>query len=406
MSARLRLAYVAYTFPVLTQTFTTREVLALEQHGVDVRVFASRDDPAARLDSLAERARPVTTYLPSAVSGSALGSLLGWALRRPVRFVTTLVECLGGGYRDQPLRSRLRSVRHFALGACLASRLRTDGTAFDHVHAQFLDAGSTLAFVAARFLDLPFSVTNHTAYNPFLLAPKARHASVLFSISEFDRRRVESDAAEAVGKVAVCRVGIRTSEWRGLERRPEHGRLLAVAALRPKKGLTYLISAAAELKRRGRDVCVVLAGDGAERTALELQARTADVAVELLGAVGPERVRAELTRAEVFVLPCCVAPNGDLDGIPVALMEAMAARVPVVSTRLSGVPELVADGVTGYLADPGDVPSLVSALERCLAGGEERERVLEHATQRVMELHDIERTSAELARVIRGEASA
>ena len=406
MSGRFRLAYVAYTFPVLTQTFTTREVLALGAHGVDVRVHASREDPAARLDALSESARSLTAYLPSAASGAAGAALVRWALRRPLRFTRTLVECLGGGYRDQPVRSRLRSLRHFVLGACLASRLREDGQEYDHVHAQFLDAGSTLAFVAARLTDLPFSVTNHTAYNPFLLRPKARHAQTLISISEFDKRRVEAAAPAAIGKVAVCRVGIRTADWRDLERHPEPGRLLAVAALRLKKGLAELIDAASLLRGAGRDVRVVIAGDGAERAALTARAKDAGVPLEMLGAVGPDRVRAELGRAEAFVLPCCVAPNGDLDGIPVALMEAMAAGVPVVSTRLSGVPELVEDGVTGYLAEPGDVPSLVTALERCLAGGADRERTLEHATQRVMEQHDIERTSTELARVLRGEASA
>jgi glycosyltransferase involved in cell wall biosynthesis len=405
VSAGFRLAYVAYAFPVLTQTFTTREVLALAALDIDVRVHASRDDAAALLDPLAESARPMATYLPPALSGAACAALVRWSVRRPVRLLATLFACLGGGYRDQPVRSRLRSLRHFALGVVLASRLRSEG-GYDHVHAQFLDAGSTLAFVAARLTDLPFTVTNHTAYNPFLLRPKARHARAMISISEFDRQGVEREAPEARGKTEVCRVGIRTADWVGLPREPEPGRLLSVAALRTKKGHAELLSAVAQLRRDGVDVRVVLAGDGAERARLAEQAYTLGIGVEMLGAVGPERVREELSRADAFVLPCRIAPNGDLDGIPVAIMEAMAAGVPVVTTRISGVPELVEDGVTGYLAEPGDVESLVDALRRCLDGADERAQILKRAQRRVMQQHDIDRTSAALARVLRGEVPA
>ena len=358
---RFRLAYVAYTFPVLTQTFTTREVLALRDLGLDVRVFAAKRDVDADLDEESGRARRVTTYLPDGLSVAALLAALRWALRRPVRLLGVLRDCLGGGYQDRPVWSRVRSVRHFLCGTALAEALRRTGP-WHRVHAQFVDAGSTVAFVAARLLDLPFSFTNHTAYNPFLLRPKARHADVILSISEFDRRRVLAAAPEAAGKVHVCRVGIRVEEWHGLERRPERGRLLCVAALREKKGQDDLIRASALLRDRGVATRVVLAGDGPERGRLEALAGELGVAVEFLGAVSPERVREELSRAQLFVLPCKVARNGDLDGIPVALMEAMAAGVPVVSTRLSGIPELIEDGVNGWLAEPGDARSLADVL--------------------------------------------
>lgn len=401
MSAPLRVAYVAYAFPVLTQTFTTREVLALRDRGIDVRVHASRGDPQAGLDPLAARARGHTTYLPRAASPATLGALLRWSLARPLRTASTLVRCLGGGYRDQPLLSRVRSARHFLLGLVLASRISAEG-GYGRIHAQFVDAGSTVAYVAARLTGLPFSFTNHTAYNPFLLAPKAELADVIVSISAFDRERVAAAVPAARSKIAVCRVGIATAEWAHAPRRPEPGRLLCVAALREKKGHADLVDAAAELARRGRPVHLVFAGDGEERGALERRARDRGVALELLGAVGPQRVRDELARAAAFVLPCRVARNGDLDGIPVALMEAMAAGVPVVSTRLSGVPELVEDGVSGYLAGAGDVASLVAALERCLAAVAPAEQVGGMARRRVAALHDLERTSAELARVLSG----
>ncbi len=396
-AAPFRLAYVAYTFPVLTQTFTTREVLALRDLGMDVRVFSAKSDPAAGLDAEAEEARAFTTYLSGAWT-SLVCAAVTWAFRRPVCFTSVLLDCLGGGYKDRPVLSRFRSVRHFLFGLELAQRLRATGP-WSRVHAQFVDAGSTVAFVAARLLDLPFSFTNHTAYNPFLLRPKARHADVIVSISEFDRERVIAEAPEARGKVRVCRVGIRIEEWADLPRRPEPGRLLAVAALREKKGIDDLIRAAAILRKTDDQVHVVLAGEGSERRALEAIALALGVPTEFLGAVGPERVRDELTRAAAFVLPCKVAANGDLDGIPVALMEAMAGGVPVVATALSGIPELIGHANSGWLAKPGDVHSLTATLRCALAGTGAAQTI--SARTVVRNRHAVSSTSRRLASVLR-----
>jgi glycosyltransferase involved in cell wall biosynthesis len=124
------------------------------------------------------------------------------------------------------------------------------------------------------------------------------------------------------------------------------------------------------------------------------------VTVEFLGAAPPARVREEMTRAAVFCLPCVVAGNGDLDGIPVALMEAMAAGVLCVSTRLSGIPELIEDGASGLLAAPGDAAGLADALSKLLRDAAGAARLGEGGRARVAALHDLERTSEGLARLL------
>jgi glycosyltransferase involved in cell wall biosynthesis len=124
--------------------------------------------------------------------------------------------------------------------------------------------------------------------------------------------------------------------------------------------------------------------------------------VDFLGACSPDEVREEMSRAAVFALACRVAPNGDLDGIPVALMEAMAAGVPVVSTALSGIPELVEDGRSGLLAAAGDPASFALALGRVLGDSDLAERLGREGRERVASLHDLERTSARLATLLAG----
>lgn len=397
MTAKTKLAYVAYAFPVLTQTFTVREVAALRRRGVDLVVFAVREDPASRLDPEAAGEAARAAYLRPA---EAVVACLAWFARRPLRFLSTFATCLSGRYCDHALACRLRAPVHFAYGAALASRLAADGR-YGAVHAQFLDAGSTVAFVASLLLDIPFSVANHTAYNPFLLRAKARRARLLVSISEYDRGLIVRECGPAAGgKTSVSRVGIRPAEWADAPRIPETGRVLSVGALREKKGHDVLLRAAAVLASRGRAVRVRIAGAGEEEARLRALAASLAVDATFLGAASPRTVREEMSRAAAFALACRVAGNGDIDGIPVALMEAMAAGVPVVSTRLSGIPELVEDGVCGLLAAPGDAESFADALERALFDPPLAASLAEAGRRRVAELHDIEKTSAALARLV------
>ncbi len=144
--------------------------------------------------------------------------------------------------------------------------------------------------------------------------------------------------------------------------------MVCVASLFPKKGHVHLIDALALVAERRPGVALELVGEGPERHRILERARERGVAgrVSLLGARSSEDVRATLAGAGVFVLPAVRLPSGRMEGIPVALMEAMAAGVPVVSTRLSGIPELVQDGVTGLLAEPGDPRGLAAAMERIL----------------------------------------
>lgn len=399
-------AYVAYTFPVLTQTFTVREVAALRRRGVEVEVFAVRRDPSARLDPEAQDEGRRATYLRGPFSLTGAGALLSWLIRRPLRFASTLVTCLGGTYTDHALACRLRAPLQFALGVELAAILRRRRQPVQRVHAQFVDAGSTVAYTAARLTETPFSFMNHTAYNPFLLPAKAATADFVLSISEADRERVVAACGESVrDRVRVQHVGITLQDWDGLQRAPRDGTVLIVGGLREKKGHAVLLSAAAILAEQGVPIEVRIAGGGALEAALRRQATELGVRVEFLGAVGPAQVAQELSTAAAFCLPCVVAANGDLDGIPVALMEAMAAGVPVVSTRLSGVPELIEDRISGRLAEPGDPASLAEALAAVLSDPEVARRLAFGGRARVAERHDLERTSAGLAAHLTGAAA-
>jgi len=395
-SGATRIFYLSYEFPVLTQTFTSNEVVGLRREGLDVTVVSCRRaaDPAPPGVSV--------RVLPSPLSGACLGALLVWIVRRPVRLLGLFARVAFARYRDERLRCRLRGFLQLLWGCRLARDLEREGRR-THLHAQFVDAASTVAWAAARLVDGTYSVTNHTAYNPYLAREKLRTARPTISISDFDRRHLRDLAGlPEGGDVRVLRQGIDLGAWPFREPGPpsDPPRLLAVAALREKKGLHLLPRALSALDRPAR---LTIVGEGPERARIEAAVRDHGVGdrVVLTGAEPPERVRERLAGADVFVLPCTVAANGDLDGIPISLMEAMAAGVPVVSTRLSGIPELVEDGEEGLLVEPDDADAIAAAVARLLDAPDLAARLARAARRKVERRHDLRESVRRLAEILR-----
>ena len=176
-----------------------------------------------------------------------------------------------------------------------------------------------------------------------------------------------------------------------------------MAALREKKGHHVLIRAAAALRDRGIDFRLTIVGEGPERERLEDLVRELglDGRVWLPGAEPPEHVRERLLAADLFVLACTTAANGDLDGIPISLMEAMAIGVPVVSTRLSGVPELIEDGEEGLLSEPDDTAGLADAIGAILADPLRAEAMADRARSKVEREYEIGASVARMAAELR-----
>lgn len=396
------LLYLTYEYPVLTQTFTRNEVRELARRGIRLEVYSCREARAEERDLSGEERTIRVRNGGSPLAPPALRALAGWLLRRPLRTLSLAGAVAASSYRDEPLKCWLRGFLQLLWGARLAADLAREG-ARPHLHAQFVDAASTVALVAARLLDTTFSVTNHTAYNPYLLVPKLRHAAFFVSISEFDRRHLLR-MARGTGrrKVRVVHQGIDAARFGGGgcgRERDGPARVLSVAALREKKGHDVLIRAVAKLREAGRDVRLVIVGEGPERPGLERRVRELGVseAVDLAGAEPPERVRARLAAADVFALAAVVAANGDLDGVPISLMEAMAAGVPVVSTRLSGIPELIEDGREGLLASPGDPESLAAAIAAVLDDPGRARAMVARAREKVEREFDLRRSAHALA---------
>jgi glycosyltransferase involved in cell wall biosynthesis len=250
----------------------------------------------------------------------------------------------------------------------------------------------------------PYSFTAH-AHDIFLpnpyLSGNLTAAQTVVTISEYNRRFLISSGTPAK-KITVIPCGLDLQEFCVQpDRTPAHGTIVSIGRLDPIKGFLSLIDACALLQERGVPFACEIVGEGPQRRELEQQIHAHGLREKfhLLGALSQAQVREVLARAELFVLPSVRTADGNQDGIPVALMEAMALGIPVISTQVSGIPELVIDEVSGLLIPPQDARALAAALERLLGNASLREKVAAGGSQMVRAHHDIALSAAQMQTV-------
>jgi glycosyltransferase involved in cell wall biosynthesis len=269
--------------------------------------------------------------------------------------------------REDSLRTRVKLL--YQLAAASTQTAWIERAAIEHIHAHFATPSASYALFIHLLTGIPYSFTGHAAdlyRGATALAPKLAHAAGAVAISEYNLdhyRRVQPDLQHA--EVIHCGIDPSVFHYRERETTGRPLRILTIGRCTPKKGFPHLLDALAILQRDGIDHIAHLVGYGEQLPALEEQARRLGLRqLEFTGPLQQAAIRDLLDRADVFVLPCVVAPDGDVDGIPVVLMEAMASGCPVISSRVSGIPELVEDGVTGLVTDPGDHEAIAAAIRR------------------------------------------
>lgn len=398
-----RVGFVCHQFPNLTQTFTSDEVVGLRRAALDVTVVSFHPPDAEllseRADLLAE-----TRALPPASSLRFWRTVAGQAARHPAAVSMWLFR--GFASRNllrTGLADRARGVFDVLRGCYVA---RAFGPDLDLLHAEFANNACTAAMVAADLLSIPFSFKSHSSYNPQMLQRKSARARLVVVTSRFDRHTYFGEVPD--GRILLNRAGVVGETAEVVARSGEKAgttELICVASLVEKKGHVVLIDALALLTDLPLRLTIV--GDGPEKDAVmtrvahlglsdrvrHLSYRPHDATLGLIGA------------SDLFVLPAVVTPDGDRDGIPVVLMEAMVRGVPVVSTPVSGIPELVEHGRTGWLAPAADPVALADTITRVLAlPASERDAVTTRARSKVLEEFDVGRNAAALAEALAAAA--
>lgn len=407
--ARRPVAVLLSRFPLITETFILREVIEMERQGQPVRLVPLLHEAAAVVhrEALPWMGRVLRSPL---ASPAVLAANLRALRCRPAAWLRLAAGLVRGSAASPGLL--LRTLALFPKSVWIAERLEAEGVG--HVHAHFATHPATTACVVSALTGIPWSVTVH-AHDIFvdrtMLRQKLASASFVRAISRFNRETLARSVPDLATEVRVVHVGIDPAVYRRLPPPPAPAapaaggapaKVLCVAALKPYKGLPVLLDACARLRQRGVALRCEIAGEGPLRPELERRIAAAGLAgtVELLGALPQHEVARRLGEAAVVVLPSIVAPDGQMEGIPVALMEAMAAGRPVVASALSGIPELVEDGASGLLVDPGDAAGIAAAVERLLADPALARRMGERGRETVERGFRLDRTVADLLALI------
>jgi len=399
---------VVPVLPDLSHTFVYREVLAILRQKPDWRVVVlSRNDHApvhAEAAALLQR----VSFLPRDGVTWRAWRLLRWLLRPAGRRLFALYRSQpGGSVGDLLGKLPLRDPRHPGNSFALADHLARLRPKCLHVYSSTWPANVTMG--AAMLLGVPWSVSSYVdfefEYSHKMLAEKVARARFFRVVTAFCRERLlrlPDLSTVASPRVPVIYLGLDLVDWQYAERFPVRGVLVSAARLVPKKGLQYVPEALAILRARGHECRWRVIGDGPDLVALQAACERHGIAdaTTFLGACDNAMVRAELLAADAALLPCVLAADGERDGIPIFLCEAMALGVPVVSTPVSGIPELVRHEETGYLAAPGDSMDLARVLELLLTDPVRAVQVARRAQAMVHKELDIHARAADLIRWI------
>ncbi|MGH9543064.1 MAG: glycosyltransferase family 4 protein [Terriglobales bacterium] len=359
----MKLGYIFSRYPLISETFILREMEELASLGHQLEIAPLLGAPALKVHAGHERLRAAIRIAPWLPEGG-LATHAEYARRAPCGYWRTLGRSVWS-HRGH-WNALAGALIFWPKAVAIAARFQAAG--IEHVHAHYGTHPALTAWVVHRLTGIPFSFTLH-AHDLYVhqagLEDKLAAAAFVATVSEFNRQWLRRAFPRWAGKVALVRCGVRPAKYLQPRRPLPQGplRLLCVASLRPYKGHGTLLAACDRL--RGRlDFTCRLVGWGPLHAPLlgEVRRRGLDSLVTLAGPATEEEVAEELARADLFVLPSIRERSGRMEGLPVALMEAMAAGVPVIASRLSGIPELVRPGETGCLVEPGDAPALAEAI--------------------------------------------
>lgn len=395
--ADLHLVYIIGTYPLLTTTFIDREIAALQRLGVKTQVISIRR-PHGILSAEQEQLSQDVTYLLPVSFGAVLAAHLSFLSERPRVYLSTLrylfVKTRGGP------KAYLKTIQHFAAGVQAAYEIRQSPC--DHLHAHFADRATTAAMVAGRLLERPYSFTAHANdiyVNPVLLPEKMGQAKFVATCTGYNQAHLLNLGNGHGQKVKRIYHGLDAGKYERKDKvSSDRAVLLAVGQLKEKKGFTYLLKACRRLKDKGYAFECQIIGDGPLRETLEEEIRELKLqeTVFLYGALPHQAVINAYQKASLFVLPSVLSQDGDRDGIPNVILEAEAMELPVVSTNHSGIPEVVNDGVNGFLVPPADDKALAEAIAKLLDDPVLREEMGRQGRRFVADNFDVDRNAKRL----------
>jgi colanic acid/amylovoran biosynthesis glycosyltransferase len=378
MSNNRKIAYLAPEIPGLSSTFVYQEVFALLANGQLVSTYSLHEtnfDKEAQLIELSKQ----TVYLYKQTNSRVFHSHIKLLITAPLNYISSLFKCLNDciSVISKPKIS-LGLLYRFYIAGFLANDLKV--TKVDHLHVHFAHVSGEVGMYAGILANIDFSITMH-ANDIFqqgrLLKQKGSRSKFIATISNFN---IDFLVAQGIRpeKLKLIRCGVNPREF--IQREFKHKNEITLfgflGRLVEKKGISLLLDAIAELSLTESNFILEIAGDGPDHDSLmsKFMALGLDQKVQFSGVIRHSDVSNWMAKFDYFILPAVKDSHGDMDGIPVVLMEAMLTGVPVISTDISGIPELVIPDLTGLVAHSGDLRSLAVVINRAIQEPEKNVR--------------------------------
>jgi glycosyltransferase involved in cell wall biosynthesis len=405
MSNKLKVAYLLLRFPHLTETFILREMIFLRRLGLDVHVFSLIPPlPTPIMHEQVQEMMPYAHYSPFLLSARLILAQIYTLLHSPVRYVRALLRAIWQAWPEPA--ALMRVLVTFPKSVYFARQMQ--GLGIDHIHAHFAWVNGIAARIAADLIDATFSLHPH-AWELFMRNQESVRrqlalANGVITVSEYNRQYIANLCPRWTPEdIQIVHYGVDPAEFTPSHVPAEDDtvRIISVGSLFEKKGHEYLVDACAQLAEKGYAFRCSIVGSGPLRSVLQarIESHGLQDRVLLLGAKTQAEIQALYCHSDIFVLACIVARHGDRDGMPNVLLEAMAMQLPVVTTPVTGIPELVHDGENGLLVPERDAQALAQAIEQLINDKELRHRLGRQGRPTILAGFDIHQTTAQLATV-------
>ncbi|RMH02143.1 MAG: colanic acid biosynthesis glycosyltransferase WcaL [Chloroflexi bacterium] len=394
-----RIAYILKMYPRFSETFIVNEILELERRGVDVRIYSLRKPDDGRFHASLARVKANVIYIPQ------------YPQMEPDRVLSAhrfLHDLFPDTYRQTRAfalsRGHVYAQKRFLQAGIIAAHLLRHPV--DAIHAHFATSATTVAYYVNNLIGIPYSFTAHakdifhSTVQPGSLQRKIRHARFVVTVSDFNRTYLQNLMGDESGDIRRLYNGIDVRRFRPptneSSRKPNL--ILSVGRLVEKKGFDVLLAACGYLKQWDINFMCHIIGKGPLENELRAQIHALGLGkqVKLLGPRPQDKVRQAYRKATIFALPCVRARDGNQDGLPTVLLEAMACGLPVISTNMVGIPEIIDQNVNGLIVPPNDAAALANGLALLLQHPAQRAHMGVAARAKVMRCFDVRQNVAML----------
>lgn len=397
-------------YPRISETFISNEILLLERLGFSIHLFSMRRPRERFSHQSVKEIRAAVDYLPETLLipfPRFLYHNIMLAAKKPGHYRLALRTALKRFARTR----KAATIKHLLQAGYLVHHL-LPGSGVTHLHAHFAHSPTSVAMFAGQLSGLPYSFTAHAkdiyTSDPSQIREKIVRARFVVTCTAYNKHHLMNISSGCSTPIHHVYHGIDTDlfSWDRQDRKPfQPYRILTVARMTSKKGLPVVYKSLRHLIDMGIRIQHTFIGDGEERSQILalVEGLGLNDVTRFLGTQPHHVVLKHYRQADLFVLGCEVAPNGDRDGIPNVLLESMAIGVPVVATNISAIPELVENGKTGLLVPAGQPEKMARAMARLLTDEDLRARVITTARKLVETKFDNKALTLDLANIHRRE---